>query len=142
MQLNRFYPVIGTDMIAQSQEFYVAHFGFAVTFASDWYVSLKLTRQTLYEMALVDYTHPSVPTAFQRPVQGLILNFEVEDVDSEYDRLIHKVGLPLHKELQDEVFGQRHFITADPSGVLIDLIEIIPPSPEFAAQYTENLWDR
>ena len=37
--------------------------------------------------------------------------------------------------LRDEPFGQRHFITRDPNGVLIDVIKPIPPSAEFAAQY-------
>ena len=36
-----------------------------------------------------------------------------------------------------EAFGQRHFITADPNGVLIDVIKPIPPSAEFAANYEE-----
>jgi hypothetical protein len=37
--------------------------------------------------------------------------------------------------LRDEAFGQRHFITRDPAGVMIDVIKVIPPSEEFAAQY-------
>ena len=36
-----------------------------------------------------------------------------------------------------EAFGQRHFIPADPNGVLIDVIKPIPPSAEFAANYEE-----
>ncbi len=37
--------------------------------------------------------------------------------------------------LRDEPFGQRHFITRDPNGVLIDVITPIEPSPEYAAQF-------
>ncbi|MEM9268600.1 MAG: glyoxalase, partial [Pseudomonadota bacterium] len=37
----------------------------------------------------------------------------------------------------DEPFGQRHFITQDPNGVLIDVIKPIPPSPEFLAQFSD-----
>jgi len=37
---------------------------------------------------------------------------------------------------RDEDFGQRHFITADPNGVLIDIIKPIPPSAEFLKQYS------
>ncbi|RZI75480.1 MAG: glyoxalase, partial [Variovorax sp.] len=40
--------------------------------------------------------------------------------------------------LRDEAFGQRHFITADPNGVLIDIVKPIPPSAEFAAQYAAS----
>ena len=44
-------------------------------------------------------------------------------------------GLPILRSLRDEAFGQRHFITKDPNGVLIDVIKPIPPSAEFLAQY-------
>lgn len=37
-------------------------------------------------------------------------------------------GLPILIPLRDEAFGQRHFITADPNDVLIDVIKPIPPS--------------
>ncbi|MNI48786.1 Glyoxalase-like domain protein [compost metagenome] len=67
-------------------------------------------------------------------MSGLLLNFEVEDVDAVYARL-KAAGLPIRLDLSDEDFGQRHFITADPNGVLIDIIKPIPPSAEFAAQY-------
>jgi catechol 2,3-dioxygenase-like lactoylglutathione lyase family enzyme len=125
--------------VAATRDFYVQHFGFALTFDSDWYVSLKLVEHARqYELAIVDYRHPTMPEPFRRPVQGLILNFEVEDVDAEYERLITQARLPLHKELRSEDFGQRHFITADPNGVLLDVITVIPPSGGFAAQYTPN----
>lgn len=135
MQLASFYPVIGTTKVAETSAFYVAHLGFAVTFAADWYVSLRRPDPPHYELAILDHRHPTIPAPFRQPVQGLLLNFEVADVDAEYARLIGEAGLPLHLDLRDEAFGQRHFITADPSGVLIDVITVIPPSAEFAGQY-------
>ena len=39
--------------------------------------------------------------------------------------------------LRDEAFGQRHFITADPNGVLIDVIKPIPPTAEYEAMFTQ-----
>ena len=47
----------------------------------------------------------------------------------------NKRGGAVGYALTDEAFGQRHFITADPNGVLIDVITPIPPSAEFAAAY-------
>jgi hypothetical protein len=44
-------------------------------------------------------------------------------------------GLPILLSLRDEDFGQRHFITGDPNGVLIDIIKPIPPSAEYEAGY-------
>jgi catechol 2,3-dioxygenase-like lactoylglutathione lyase family enzyme len=139
MNLNSFYPVLATQHVAAIRDFYVKYFGFEITFEADWYVSLKLNQHPRqYELALVDYAHPTMPEAFRKPVQGLILNFEVEDVDAEYARLITQAGLPLERDIRSEEFGQRHFITVDPNGVLIDVITVIPPSGEYAAQYTTN----
>jgi catechol 2,3-dioxygenase-like lactoylglutathione lyase family enzyme len=64
----------------------------------------------------------------------VLLNLEVDDVDAVHERL-RAAGLPILRSLRDEAFGQRHFITADPNGVLIDVIRPIPPTGEFVAQY-------
>jgi len=125
--------------VAESCEFYCRYFGFEVTFESNWYVSLRHGFNPAYELALLDYTHESVPPAYRTPVQGILLNFEVDDVDAEYRRLIGHEKLPLILELRSEDFGQRHFITADPNGILIDVIKMIPPSGEFVVQYREPI---
>lgn len=136
MKVNSFYPVIMTSDVAGSKAFYTSHFPFTVTFDSEWYVSLKLDHASPFELALLNPDHPTVPTAFrQRFNGGLILNFEVDEVDAEYARL-RAAGLPIHLALRTEEFGQRHFITADPNGVLIDMIKVIPPSGEYVEQYS------
>jgi catechol 2,3-dioxygenase-like lactoylglutathione lyase family enzyme len=142
MQLNSFYPVIGTTRVAETRDFYTQHFSFVPTFDSDWYVSLKLPGDRDIQLAIIDYTHPTMPAAYRKPVGGLILNFEVDDVDAEYERLIKTARLPLEVDIRSEEFGQRHFITVDPNGVLVDVIKIIPPSAEFAKQYNLNIWDQ
>lgn len=132
--MSSFYPVICTDKVAETSEFYVTHFGFTVTFTADWYVSL---RRGDYELALVDASHPTIPAADRRPVAGLILNFEVDDVDAEYRRLVEEAGLEPALPLRSEDFGQRHFIVTDPAGVLVDVITEIPPSAEYEAAFTD-----
>ncbi len=136
MQLSSVYPVICTDKLAESKRFYVKHFPLEVTFDSDWYVSFKSTGERPFELALLDYQHDTVPADFRKNFSGgLIINFEVEDVDSVFERF-KKAGAPIHQELRSEAFGQRHFITSDPNGVLIDVIKVIPFLDEFAAQST------
>lgn len=134
MELSSFYPVICTDKIEETRDFYVKHFDFEVTFEADWYVSL---RRPGYELALVDATHPTIPESGRRPVAGLILNFEVSDVDAEYARLVETAGLPLALPLRSEDFGQRHFIVTDPSGVMVDVITEIEPAADYAANFTQ-----
>jgi catechol 2,3-dioxygenase-like lactoylglutathione lyase family enzyme len=140
MQLSSFYPVIATTAVTATRDFYVKHFGFGITFDTDWYVSLKhegKAGEPTYELAILAFDHPTMPEAYRKPVQGLILNFEVADVDAEYERLIKRAGLPLVKEIKSEDFGQRHFITVDPAGILIDVIMVIPYTGEFAEQSSD-----
>ncbi|WP_129664718.1 VOC family protein [Phytoactinopolyspora endophytica] len=135
MKLSSFYPVIATENVEASRDFYVEHFGFTVVFEVDWYVSLRRDGDPAYELAILDATHPTIPEGYRKPVAGLLLNFEVDDVDAEHRRLVDGAGLTPALPLRSEDFGQRHFIVTDPSGVLIDVITEIPPSEEFAAQF-------
>lgn len=140
MKPTSFYPVILTGQVAVSSKFYTDYFGFDPVFEADWYVSLKNSHPTQpFELAILEASHPTVPEAFRKTTQGVILNFEVDDVDAEYDRLILQAKLPLHLDIRDEDFGQRHFITSDPNGVLIDVITVIPPSEAYSSQYKENV---
>ena len=131
MSLNSFYPVICTDNPAASAEFYTKHFNFETTFEADWYVSLRSTLTPAFELSLLDYHHPSLPEPYQKPVQGLLLNLEVDNADREYRRL-KAAGLSLALDIRSEAWGQRHFIVEGPDQVLIDVIEVIPPTGEFA----------
>ena len=132
MKITSLYPVICTDEIAESKAFYLDHFPFEVSFDSDWYVSLRSKSEQPFELALLDYQHETVPEGFRKSFTGgLLINFEVEDVDSVYHGF-QDAGLPVHLELRSENFGQRHFITSDPNGVLVDVIKVIPVTGEFA----------
>lgn len=137
MQVSSCYPVLCAEDVAGTARFYIDTFGFETTFDSDWYVSLRLPGDPAFELAVLDPTHPTMPEGFGRPVQGLLLNFEVADVDAEYERLVTRGGISPLLPIRSEAFGQRHFVIADPNGVLIDVITTIPPSEEFAAAYTQ-----
>ncbi|GKQ35742.1 VOC family protein [Streptomyces sp. A012304] len=135
MRLTSFYPVICTARPKESRDFYTRLLGFSVTFEADWYISLRQPGEAGWELALLDHTHPTLPEGYRTPAQGLLLNFEVEDVDAEWHRLVTREGLRPLLGLRDEDFGQRHFIVADPNGVLIDVITPIAPTAEYAEQY-------
>lgn len=136
MSLQSFYPVLIAEDVETSVRFYVQHMGFEPTFESDWYVSIKHRENPAYELAVLQRDHPTIPEGFRgRSSSGLLLNFEVSDATAEYERL-REAGMRIVLPLRDEDFGQRHFIGVGPGGVMIDVIEEIPPSPEFAEQYS------
>ncbi|NYT84365.1 VOC family protein [Pollutimonas harenae] len=134
MKLTQYYPVLMVADVSEVSSFYQAHFGFRPLFESDWYVHLQSVEDENVNLAILDGDHDTIPEAARGRVSGMLLNFEVADIDAIYDELKAK-GLPILLQLRDEPFGQRHFITRDPSGVLIDIIKPIPPSEEFLAQF-------
>jgi len=137
MKLTQYYPVLMVADVLEISRFYQAHFGFRPLFESDWYVHLQSVDDENVNLAILDGDHDTIPETARGRVSGMLLNFEVEDVDAIYEELKAK-GLPILLQLRDEPFGQRHFITQDPSGVLIDIIKPIPPSAEFLAQFVDD----
>jgi len=135
MKCTQYYPVLMTTNVAETARFYRDNFGFKVLFDADWYVHLQSAEDEKVNLAVLDKTHETIPEAGRgQGAGGLLLNFEVEDVDAVYEEALGN-GLPILQPLRDEAFGQRHFITQDPNGVLIDVIKPIPPSEEFLKQF-------
>ena len=132
--ITSFYPVLMSQQVAQTADYFQTHFDFVPLFDSGWYVHLQSANDPQINLAVLDANHDTVPAARRgATAQGLLLNFEVADVDAEWARLQHQ--LPILLPIRSEAFGQRHFIAQGPEGVLIDVITPIEPSAEFAAQY-------
>lgn len=138
MKTTSYYPVLMVEDVAATAAFYQRHLAFEPLFEADWYVHLRSTENEAVNLAILRFDHHTVPVSGRTKTQGLLLNFEVEDVDAVHARLAN-AGLPVLLTLRDEDFGQRHFITADPNGVLIDVITPIQPSEAFLAQYAEGV---
>jgi catechol 2,3-dioxygenase-like lactoylglutathione lyase family enzyme len=138
MKATQFYPVLMVDDVAGVSAFYRAHFGFRPLFESAWYVHLQSTENEAVNLAILDGDHETIPAeARGGRASGMLLSFEVTDAASVYAAARAK-ELPILLPIRDEPFGQRHFITRDPAGVLIDVIEPIPPTAEYRAQYADE----
>jgi catechol 2,3-dioxygenase-like lactoylglutathione lyase family enzyme len=137
MKSNSYYPVLMTHDVPGTSAFYIKYFAMRPLFEADWYVHLQSSEDAGVNLGVVAADHPTVPeSARGRDAAGLLINFEVDDPDAIYARL-RALGLPMLLDLRDEPFGQRHFITADPNGVLIDVVKPITPEPEYAGQYID-----
>lgn len=137
MRVTQYYPVIQTDAVTATAAFYKRHFGFRAAFEADWYVHLQSEADPSVNLAILQSDHETIPEGFRGPSKGMILNFEVEDVDA-VDARLRSEGVPVAKSLISEPFGQRHAIYRDPNGILIDVITPIPPSEEFLSQYAAD----
>lgn len=134
MRTTQYYPVIQTHDVTGTSAFYCRHFGFRALFESDWYVHLQQDADPAVNLAILQHDHETIPPEGRGESRGLILNFEVADVDAE-DARLRAAGLSVVKSLRDEPFGQRHVIFRDPNGILIDVIRPIPPDAEFTDGY-------
>ena len=138
MKCTQFYPVLMTGQVADTARFFIDHLRFKALFESDWYVHLQSSDDDTVNLAVLQKDHDTVPRAARgASAGGVLLTFEVADLDAEYVRAqltCLKIVLPL----RDEDFGQRHSIAQGPEGVLIDVITPIEPSSAFKAQYLEG----
>lgn len=135
MSVTSCYPVLMSRDVASTADFYRDLLGFETTFECDWYVSLRLDA---FELAILAHDHPTIPEGYRSPPAGVIVNLEVDDVDALHARLTGPTGLTPVLALREESFGQRHFILAAPDGVLLDVIQPIPPSAEYSQAYVAS----
>lgn len=134
--ITSLFPAVLTDAVDDTAHFYRDLFGFETVFEADWYVQLQAPDQPLTQLGIVDRTHESVPAGHRHQPAGILISIEVEDVDEVHARAT-AAGHPTALSLRDEDWGQRHFITLDPAGTMVDVITPIAPSTaDYAAAYT------
>lgn len=130
MKIKRMDATISTEKLQESKEFYMKHFGFQLIYESDWYVELlSADINAGISFALAQREENEFFDG-----RGLILSFEVENAETEYDRL-KQDGLCIQQELQDKPWGERSFVVDDPNGVHVYLYQTIPPTLEYKKIY-------
>lgn len=137
MQVRDLYPLITTPALFEARDFYVRHFGFEVAFQATWFVYLSGPSEPGARGAVLAFMHPDHPSVPPGPEAfnglGMILTIEVGDASRVYDRLTAR-GAPVVHPLTEEAWGQLRFMTRDPAGVLVDVVQQIEPEAGF--------WDR
>lgn len=138
MRVRDAYPLVTTPKLFEARDFYVRHFGFTALFQSSWFVYLSGEPEAGARRATVAFMHPDHPSAPPGPEAfsglGMILTIEVADA-AEACRSIVASGATILHPLTDEDWGQRRFMTRDPSGMMVDVVEQIEPKPGFWEQY-------
>ena len=132
--MNSLYPVICVESVEPLKQFYTSLLNFNIVFELDWYIQLQSPTDENLQLAFVQRSHQSVPKRFQQTPKGVIVTVEVDDVDTLYQKALD-MQFDIALELKDEDWGQHHFMTVDPEGLLVDVVKMIPPSGEFLAAY-------
>lgn len=144
---TRTLPIILTDDVAATRDFYRDLLGFEVAFDSDWFVNLTApgdpepgkpgTGNPGGEIGVWRRDHELVPSSVRQLPQGVIVNVVVDDVDLVHGKAL-AAGLPIVRGLRDEGYGQRRFLTMDPAGTVVDVSTPIPMSEEFLARMARS----
>lgn len=130
MKITRIDTTISTEKLVESKEFYMKYFGFELVYESDWYIELIAPNMP----AGISFTRPQREAGDFFHGSGIILSFEVNDVDAEHNRLKAE-GVDVFQNLQDKPWGERSFVVNDPSGVHVYIYQSIPATPEYQKIY-------
>lgn len=113
---------LNVEDVDASSRFLIEHFGFQEQMAADGFASLSREDAGMH----VVFLRRGLPTlpADQRDIHaaGLILAFEVEDLEDELARL-QAEGVAITMPLTPEAWGERAFQVRDPNGVIVQLVD-------------------
>ena len=127
MITRRMDLTISTNKLDQSRDFYRDILGFALVFENDSYIEMLAEGSTTMGVSFIT---PELSGGEKFTGEGIILSFEVADVDAEFARL-KAAGVRILEELRDKAWGERSFVINDPNGVHVYIYKSIPPTPEY-----------
>jgi len=119
-----------TTKVSECREFYLNYFASKATFDCGWYVTLRINQDGPEISFIQPQENMQVFSG-----EGVMLNFKVNNVDSEYSRLT-KSGLTVAMPLEDHPWGDRGFSVKDPIGNSIYIYSDREPSEEFKQYYS------
>ena len=135
MKLNKLVPILTTNRINEVKEFYTKHFGFSVSFEmEEKHLSITSGKNPEIEISFMAPESPETSKATSYSGVGLTYCLEVDDVDTEHQRLL-EAGLDIVVQLQDNPWGDRSFTIQDPVGIAIYVYSLIEPSEEFKTHF-------
>ena len=138
MKIRDLYPLVTTSALTEVRDFYVSHFGFDVAFEASWFIYLVGLAENGTRGATLAFMHPNHPSNPPGPESfnglGMILTVEVSDAAAVFETFKQR-NAPIVYPLTDEKWGQRRFMTRDPAGVLVDVVQQIEPATGFWEQY-------
>ncbi|MDA3039268.1 MAG: VOC family protein [Actinomycetota bacterium] len=131
--ISSVFPVVCCDDLDEARDFYVELLDLVVEFESGWYTTMTSLAEPRIRLGFVQAGHPSLPDSLARRAAGVLISVIVADVEAVH-RTALAMGAEVVWELQDEAFGQRHFMVTDPTGLVIDIITETRPSRAFLAE--------
>lgn len=129
-QPHSIFPVIACSDLDAARDFYRDLLGLEVAFESGWYTLLRSRTDSDVQVGFVQSGHQTVPRELGTAASGVLVSVIVPDVDTVHARAV-EMHANIVLSLRDEEFGQRHFMTSDPTGLVVDVITPIRPARSF-----------
>jgi uncharacterized glyoxalase superfamily protein PhnB len=122
MKVNASAVSLNVDDVVASVRFMTAHFGFTETMSADGFAALTRPDAALNVVYLRRGLAMLPEDQRNDHASGLILAFEVDDLEGELARLQGE-GVPVTMPLRSEEWGERAFQVRDPNGVIVELLD-------------------
>jgi catechol 2,3-dioxygenase-like lactoylglutathione lyase family enzyme len=113
---------LSVDDVAASVRFLTAHFGFREVMSADGFASLARDDAGMNVVFLRRGLDMLPDDQRHDHACGLILAFEVDDLEGELARL-QAEGVRVTMPLRSEEWGERAFQVRDPNGVIVELLD-------------------
>jgi uncharacterized glyoxalase superfamily protein PhnB len=113
---------LNVDDLTASASFIKQHFGFSEDMSADGFVSLSRQDAGFNLIFLKTGLETFKPIQMRGRVDGLLVVFVVDDIDSEYARL-QAEDVTITTPIETEPWGERFFQVTDPNGVVIQLVQ-------------------
>jgi uncharacterized glyoxalase superfamily protein PhnB len=115
--------------VAASVRFLTTHFGFTEEMSADGFASLARDDAGMNVVFLRRGLDILPDDQRDDHATGLILAFEVEDLEGELARL-QAEGVAITMPMRSEEWGERAFQVRDPNGVIVELLDWNAPGPD------------
>ena len=122
MKITSAAVALNVDDVRASSAFLTEHFGFREEMAADGFASLARDDSGMHVIFLRRGLETLPADQRDDRAQGLILAFDVEDLEGELARL-EAEGVAITMPLTEEEWGERAFQVRDPNGVIVQLVD-------------------
>ena len=125
MRVKRSAVCVNVDDVEASASFLARHLGFEREMSADGFASMTRT-DAGFNIVLPRVGLETLKPEYlkERKADGVLVVFEVEDIDSEFERL-RSEGVEILTPLETEEWGERYFQVIDPNGLIVQLVEWI-----------------
>lgn len=133
MSFKTVCPMVATQRLPETRAFY-DWLGFKVVSADPRSLQFAWPGDPNLRLGFMVADDPNQPGVFRARFsgEGVVLRFEVEDIDTLYRRIgaVHTLAV----KLCDGPAGRRHFAIVDPNGLVLEFVEALRAKAEAGQQ--------